>query len=185
MAGLAVWPRASRRSWAAAPVRAGASAGLHRRYRRDKPLLLQSPDERIEGTPAQPADRANRRLDDRVQQVAVGEVQFDGVEADAQRALGGVGERRGDFRHIVFVHGARGARLDSRNIGMDEVIALEQEPRAVRLGASVGKAIAEIQARPVLAAFAVALERGDRDMRDIFGNRHHLNGAFPEQRGHT
>ena len=34
----------------------------------------------------------------------------------------------------------------------------------MNLGAGVGQAVAEIQARPVLAAFAVALESGDGDM---------------------
>jgi hypothetical protein len=48
-----------------------------------------------------------------------------------------------------------------------EIVALEQKPGAVRFGAGVGQAIAEIQAGAVFAALAVALERGDRAVGDV------------------
>jgi len=42
-----------------------------------------------------------------------------------------------------------------------KIVALEQKLSAVCSGAGVGLAIAEIQSGAVLAALAVALERGD------------------------
>src|SRR5579863_3118423 len=83
------------------------------------------------------------------------------------------------------VQAAKSAKnsLRPRNIGVREIAAFEEEPRAVRLGAGVGQAVAEIQAGPVLAAFAVALECGDRDMGDLLGDGHDVNGALPQQRG--
>lgn len=68
---------------------------------------------------------------------------------------------------------------------MGEILALEQELRPVRLGASVGQAVAEIQAGAVLAALAVALEGGDGAVGDGLGDRHHVDGAFAQQRGHA
>ena len=56
---------------------------------------------------------------------------------------------------------ARVARLG--DVGVGEIAAFEQEPRAVKLGAGVGQAIAEIEPRPAFAAFAVALD-GQGDM---------------------
>ena len=53
----------------------------------------------------------------------------------------------------------------------------------MNLGAGVGQAIAELQARPALAAFAVALEGRDGDMGNVFGNRHDVDGAIPKQGG--
>ncbi len=48
-----------------------------------------------------------QRRDETVQQIAVGEMQFDGVEPDPHRALGGIGETLDDMRHILLGHGAR------------------------------------------------------------------------------
>jgi len=52
--------------------------------------------------------------------------------------------------------------LRPRHIRVREIPALEQQLGAVRFGAGVGQAIAEIQAGAVFAALAVALERDDR-----------------------
>src|ERR1700680_3002571 len=49
--------------------------------------------------------------------------------------------------------------LRPRNIRMRKILALEQKLGAVRFGAGVGQAIAEIQAGAVFAALAVAFER--------------------------
>ena len=42
-----------------------------------------------------------------MQHIAVGHMQFDGVEADAHRAPRGLGEQHDDARHVVLGHGAR------------------------------------------------------------------------------
>lgn len=86
--------------------------------------------------------------------------------------------------HAIFaaVPGCRFARPDykllsgSDDIGVGKIIALEQKAGAVRLGAGIGQAIAEIQAGlavSLAAPLAETLERGDRDVRDLFGDRHY------------
>jgi hypothetical protein len=57
--------------------------------------------------------------------------------------------------------------LRPRNIRVHKILALEQQLGAVRFGAGVGQAIAEIQAGVVFAAFTVALEGGDGAVGDV------------------
>jgi hypothetical protein len=59
-----------------------------------------------------------------------------------------------------------------RHVRVREVVALEQKLGVVCFGAGVGQAIAEIQASAVLAALAVALERGDGAVGDVLLGPH-------------
>ena len=73
-----------------------------------------------------------------MEQVAVGAMQLDGVEPGPQRALGGIGKGRGDGRHVVLGHGARGMparaeRQRRRPDGRPGVLRVRQ-----RLGAFPG-----------------------------------------------
>jgi hypothetical protein len=59
------------------------------------------------------------------------------------------------------------------DVGVGEIAAFEQKPRAMHFGAGVRQAIAEIEPGPVFAAVAVALEGNDRGMGRLLGNGHH------------
>src|SRR5665213_4177449 len=69
------------------------------------------------------------------------------------------------------------------NIRGGEILALEQQPRAVRLGASIRQAIAKIE--PGFGApLAVALEGRHGDVRHVLGDRHDGSRAISEQPCH-
>ncbi len=70
-----------------------------------------------------------------MQQIAVREMQLDGVEAEPHRALGGIGEGGAYARHILFGHGARRmpARSERQRRGRDRLPGILS--RRQRLGA--------------------------------------------------
>src|SRR5208283_72328 len=63
------------------------------------------------------------------------------------------------------------------DVGLVEIVALEQERPAVVLGHGVGKAITEVELRGVAASFAIARKRRECRLYCLRGDRNELNSS--------
>ena len=63
------------------------------------------------------------------------------------------------------------------DVGLVEIVALEQERPAVVLGHGVGKAITEVELRGVAASFAIARKRRECRLCFLRGDRNELDSS--------